>query len=143
MSIFVQARERTRGAVSGLLVTYALLMAVIFAWAILGANGPATLAGFIVSAVTGLFLGWRRRAAAVVVAPAISWFFGALPILVASMIHGGVVSGFFHGLFLDTVGWLAIAFAEFVTLGFFAFLGRVLRGRPREGDVIITPPTRA
>jgi hypothetical protein len=94
------------------------------------------------TALFGIYLGWRRRTAAVFVAPFVSWLFAWLPLWVAAMIHDGIVNGFLRGLFLITFGWIAIGFGEFVGLTVMAFLGRLFRGPANRGepDVVIFSP---
>ncbi len=138
-------RQRARGNVTGAMILWALVMAVVIfldesRWT---STGTTTWAGVGAVVLFGLYLGWRRRAAAVLVAPFVSWFF-AWPLLwAAAMIHDGVVKGFFIGLFLVTVGWLGIGLAEFLGLGVVAVLVRWARGAGRRGpDVVIIRPDR-
>jgi len=94
------------------------------------------------TALFGIYLGWRRRAAAVFVAPFVSWLFAWLPLWVAAIIHEGALRGLFWGFFLITVGWIAIGFVEFAWLGAVAFLVRSFRGPMGRGDanVVIFGP---
>jgi len=98
--------------------------------------------GVGVTGLFGIYLGWRRRTAAVFVAPFVSWLFAWLPLWVAAMIHDGVVNGFLRGLFLITFGWIAIGFGEFAWLTAMAFLARLFRGPASrdEPDVVIFSP---
>jgi hypothetical protein len=98
--------------------------------------------GVGVTALFGIYLGWRRRAAAVFVAPFVSWLFAWFPLWIAAMIHEGVLRGLLWGLFLITIGWIAIGFGEFVWLGAVAFLVRMFRGPSgrAEPDVVIFGP---
>ena len=91
-------------------------------------------AGIGATALFGVYLGWRRRAAAVFIAPFVSWLFAWFPLWVAAMIHEGALKGLFWGLFLVTVGWVLIGFAEFAWLGAVTFLVRSLRGPTGRGD---------
>lgn len=111
------------------------MAAVIFLLeARLANRGDTIWAGVIVTALFGVYLGWRRRAAAVFVAPFVSWLFAWFPLWIAAMIHEGFFRGLFWGLFLITVGWIAIGFIEFVGLGAVALLVRSLRGRGGRDD---------
>lgn len=141
----VSWRQRARGTVTGAMILWALVMAVVIflvesRWASVAATAWVGVGAVV---AFGLYLGWRRRAAAVLVAPFVSWFF-AWPLLwAAAMIHDGVVKGFFVGLFLVTVGWLGIGFAEFLGLGLVAVLVRWARGAGRRGpDVVVFGPGR-
>jgi len=88
-----------------------------------------------------IYLGWRRRAAAVFVAPFVSWLFAWLPLWVAAMIHEGVLRAF-SGPLPYHVGWIVIGFVEFAWLGAVAFLVRSFRGPTGRGDakVVIFGP---
>src|ERR1019366_8766672 len=102
----------------------------------------ATWTAVAATGLFGLYLGWRRRIAAVLVAPFVSWFF-AWPLLwIAAMVRDGFVKGLFVGLFLVTVGWVVIRFTEFVGLGVVAVLARWVRGSGgSDGDVVIVGPS--
>jgi hypothetical protein len=82
----------------------------------------------IATVLLGVYLGWRRRGAAVFIAPMVSWLFAWLPLWIAAMIHNGFFKGFFVGLFLITIGWIGIGLLEFFGLGAVTFLVRLLRG---------------
>jgi len=99
-------------------------------------------AGIGVTALFGIYLGWRRRGGAVFIAPFVSWLFAWFPLWVAAMIHDGALSGLFWGLFLVTVGWILIGFVEFAWLGAVTFLVRSLRGSGGRGgpNVVIFGP---
>ena len=101
--------------------------------------------GIAVTLAFGAYLGWQRRVAAVFVAPVISWMFAWFPLIVAAIIRDGFFRGIIAGVFWITVGWLMIAFLEFVGLIFSSMLVRRLRGGPRnEGpDVVIFGPDRS
>jgi hypothetical protein len=59
---------------------------------------------------------------------------------IASMIHFGVLKGFFLGLLIITFGWIAIGFVEFACLAIVSLLVRSLRGTPRDEPVVIIDP---
>ena len=143
----IEVRQRARGNVTAPMVVWALVMAVVIflVEAHWSSSSTALVAGVVATALFGLYLGLRRRTAAVLVAPVVSWFFAWPALWVAAMIHHGVVKGFFVGLFLVTVGWLGIGFSEFVWLGLVAMLGRALRGGRGGPDVVVLGPdgTRA
>ncbi len=145
MSFVVQVRQRARGNVSAAMVLWSLAMTVVLVvWeASPSADGRATLWGFVSSAVFGAYLGWRRRGAAVFIAPLGNWSFAWLPLWIAAMIRHGFVKGIFVGLFLVTVGWLIIGTLEFLTLGALTMVVRSVRGdapRADDDEVIIFGP---
>jgi hypothetical protein len=145
MSFVVQVRQRARDHVSAVMVLWAVVMTVILAtWEISPANdGRSVVSGLIATALFGLYLGWRRRAAAVFVAPVISWSFAWLPLWISAMVRHGFLKGLFVGLFLITVVWVVIGTVEFVSLGAVTMLVRRVRGPgPQSGNdgVIIFGP---
>ena len=142
--VVFQVRERSKGNVGTSMMLWATAMAVVFFLfeAQLANRGDTAWAGIVATALFGVYLGWRRRAAAVFIAPIISWLF-AWPLLwIAAMIHEGFFKGLFWGLFLITSGWLVIGFVEFAWLGAVAFLVRSFRGPGGGGNpkVVIFGP---
>jgi hypothetical protein len=97
---------------------------------IVKASTSVTVAGFAITALLGVVLGWRRRFGAVIAAPFVSWFFAWLPMEIASMVHFGILKGFFLGLLIITFGWIGIGFVEFAWLAIVTLLVRSLRGTP-------------
>lgn len=145
MSFVVQVRQRARGNVSAAMIVWSLIMTVVLAaWEISpSSDGRAALWGLAATVAFGAYLGWRRRGAAVFVAPLVSWSFAWLPLWIAAMIRHGFLKGLFVGLFLVTVGWLVIGMLEFVSLGAVTLMVRSVRGGgPRAGgdEVIIFGP---
>lgn len=142
---FIQFGKKARGNVTRPLVLWAIIMAVVLFFWEANPSGKSTTdwIGVVSTLLLGIYLGWQRRTAAVFVAPALSWTFAWFPLLVASMIHHGVIKGFFAGIFLDTIGWLAIGFVEFSALAVISFVVRVLRGGPQrsEPEVVIIDPS--
>lgn len=140
----IQFRERAKGNVTSAMWLWASTMAIVLFLieSRLASHTASVWIAVAVTALFGIYLGWRRRTAAVFVAPFVSWLFAWLPLWVAAMIHDGFISGLFRGLFLITFGWLAIGFAEFVWLAAVAFLVRVFRGPASRGepDVVIIGP---
>jgi hypothetical protein len=106
-----------------------------------GSAHTVGLVGLVVTALFGALLGWRRRVAAVFVAPFVSWLWAWFPLWIAAMIHDGFFGGIAIGFFLVTIGWLGIGLAEVAVLGFFAFIVRALRGGG-DSDVIVFGPDR-
>ena len=145
MSFVVQVRQRARGNVSAAMVVWSIVMTVVLAvWEISpSADARAALWGVVATALFGVYLGWRRRGAAVFVAPLVSWSFAWLPLWISAMVRHGFIKGLFVGLFLVTVGWIVIGTLEFISLGAVTLLVRSVRGsgpRVGEGDVIIFGP---
>jgi hypothetical protein len=135
-------RERARGNVSFPMVVWAIAMAVILVMGIVRASATVTITGFAITALLGIFLGWRRRFGAVIAAPFISWFFAWLPMEIASMVHFGILKGFFFGLLIITFGWIGIGFVEFAWLAIVSLLVRSIRGNPRDEPVVVIDPDR-
>ena len=140
--VFFEVRQRSRGNVSTPMTVWAVAMAVVLFLleARIGSRAGVYWFGVIATALLGIYLGWRRRVAAVFVAPVVSWLFAWFPLMVAAMIHDGVLSGLFTGLFLITIGWIAIGLIEMVWLGMVALVVRMLRGRGSGPDVVIYGP---
>ena len=138
--VVIQFRERTRANVSTPMVLWALSMTVILFIDVVAPSAGITWLGFGVSAVLGVYLGWRRRVGAVIVAPMVSWLFAWFPLEIACMIHFGVLKGFFVGLLTITFGWIGIGFVEFAWLGIVALLVRAMRGSSGRGGVVILGP---
>jgi hypothetical protein len=142
--VVFQVRERAKGNVTTPMVLWATVMAAVLFLLESRLAGQAATAwvGVGATALFGIYLGWRRRAAAVFVAPFVSWLFAWFPLWIAAMIHEGVLRGLLWGLFLITIGWIAIGFAEFVWLGAVALLVRTFRGPSSraEPDVVIFGP---
>lgn len=138
-AVFVY-RERAKGNVSFPMVVWALAMTVILFMAIVTPSATVTITGFALTGLLGIVLGWRRRFGAVIAAPFVSWLFAWLPMEIASMIHFGIVEGFFLGLLIITFGWIGIGFIEFASLAIISLLVRSLRGTPRDEPVVIIDP---
>ena len=139
-SVVIQFRERAKGNISALMVLWALAMTVVLFMEVVSPSPGVTTTGFAVSAVLGIYLGWRRRVAAVMIAPFVSWLFAWFPMEVACMIHFGILKGFLVGLVTITFGWVGIGFVEFAWVGMVAILVRAIRGGPRGPDVVIIDP---
>ena len=98
------------------------------------------MTGFGVTALLGIYLGWRRRLGTVIAAPFVSWLFAWFPMEIACMIHFGILKGFFIGLLTITFGWIGIGFVEFAWLGMVALLVRAIHGSSGRDSVIIMGP---
>lgn len=142
--VVIQFRDRARGNVSVSMVLWATAMAVVLFLAESGLAERRTMwwIGFGATTLFGIYLGWHRRSAPIFVAPIVSWIFAWFPLWIAAMIEHGFFRGLVWGLFLVTVGWIAIGFAEFVWIGAVSFVVRLLHGPSRhdDGDVVIFGP---
>jgi hypothetical protein len=142
MSVVFTFRERARGNVSTPVVLWAIAMTVVLFMEIVNPSAFVTVSGFVLTALLGGFLGWRRRMGTVVVAPFVSWMFAWFPMEIASMIHFGILKGFLLGLLIITFGWIAIGFVELAWLGMVAMLVRSIHGHSPEDRVVIIDPDK-
>jgi hypothetical protein len=124
------------------MVLWAIAMTVVLFIDVVNPSPGVTITGFGVSAVLGVYLGWRRRVGAVVVAPFVNWLFAWFPMEIACMIHFGVLKGFLLGLLIITFGWLGIGFVEFVWISMVALLVRSMRGASKDEPVVIIDPEK-
>ncbi len=132
--------QRTRAGVSGPLVLWAIAMAVVLVVGVVAPSGGDVLSGFAASALLGAYLGAKRRVGTVLIAPVVSWLFAAFPLVVASMVHSGVVKGFFLGVLYVTVGWVGVALGEVLFVGFVALVVRALSGGRRDRPEVYFRP---
>ena len=141
-NIFIQMNQRAR--VTRPLLLWALLMAVLmFCFeAGIGSRGAVVSTGVFITLLLGAYLGWQRRSGTTFFAPLISWFFAWPPLLVASMIHEGLIKGLVKGLLLVTFGWTVIGGAEFMVLIMTSSVVQSLRSKsgPSEPDVVVFGP---
>jgi len=138
--VVLEFSKRARGAGSFALSAWSVAMTVVVFIDIVASSALVTLVGFAVSALYGVYLGWRRRVATVFFAPLVNWTLAWFPTEIASMIHFGILKGFFLGLLLITVGWAVIGFVEFLWVGMVAVFVRSLRGRSRGEPVVVFGP---
>lgn len=139
--MFVEVRRRSRGQVSVAMTLWAIVMAIVI-FCLEARVGRADIVGWIgvaTSIIFGAILGWRRRVAAVLVAPFVSWLWAWFPLWLAAMIHDGFFGGLAIGFFLVTVGWIGIGLLEAVMVGIVALAVRSLRGG-NDGDIVIFGP---
>ncbi|MBW4077367.1 MAG: hypothetical protein HIU84_02395 [Acidobacteria bacterium] len=141
-SVVIQFKERAKGNVTTPMVLWALAMTVILFVEVVSPSSSVITSGFVVSAILGIYLGWSRRVAAVIIAPFVSWLFAWFPLEVACMIHFGILKGFLVGLLTITFGWVGIGFVEALWIGMVATVVRWIRGGPRSPDVVIIDPER-
>lgn len=123
------------------MTAWAILMAVVISCleARVGRADTVGGLGLVISIGFGALLGWRRRVAAVFVAPFVSWLWAWFPLWIAAMIHDGFFGGLAIGFFLVTVGWIGIGLLEVAVVGIVALVVRALRGRG-DDDVVIFGP---
>lgn len=122
------------------MTVWAILMAVVITCLEARVGSANTMGGLGVAATAafGAILGWRRRVAAVFVAPFVSWLWAWIPLWAAAMVHDGFFGGLAIGFFLVTIGWIGIGLVEVVLLGAVALVVRGLRGG--GGDVVVYGP---
>jgi hypothetical protein len=142
MSVVVMVRERARGNVSTPVVLWAIAMTVVLFMEVVTPSALLTIAGFIVTALLGALLGWRRRMGTVIAAPFIGWLFAWFPMEIACMIHFGILKGFLLGLLIITFGWVGIGFVELAWLAMVALVVRSLRGVSSNERVVIIDPEK-
>lgn len=136
----VTVRQRTRAGVSGPLVLWALVTAVVLVVGVVAPSGGDALIGLAASVLLGVYLGVKRRIATVLVAPVVSWLFAAVPLVVAWMVHDGFFKGLFYGLLYVSVGWIGVGLSEILVIGFVALAVRLLTGKRRDGPVVYFEP---
>lgn len=129
-AVMFQVKERTRSNVTAPMIVWAIAMAVVLFMleARYGERSSVVWAGLGATALLGAYLGWRRRIAATLVAPIVSWLVAWPPLAVAAVLHYGFFKGLFAGLFWITIGWALIATIELSVLLFFATVIKRLRG---------------
>jgi hypothetical protein len=143
-TVTVQIRERARGNVTIPMVVWAIVMALTLFMleARLGSRSLFWVIGIGSTAMFGAYLGLRRRTAAAFVAPLVSWLVAWFPLVIAAMIHDGLLKGLFVGAFLITIGWIGIGLLEFLWLFSVALFFRKLRSSSirEEPDVMVFGP---
>ena len=141
-SVVIRVREYTKGSTGAATVMWSVLTAACLFGLRAGIGrsffGWALVIGTVVYAA---YLGWHRRVGVIFAAPVASWLFAWFPIIVAEMIRDGFFRGFFVGLAIDTVGWLAVGTAEVAALLVISFPFRlVARANHRDSVVTIKNP---
>lgn len=97
--------------------------------------------GFL-TAVVGLWIGWRHRVGSAFFAPLLSWVL-LVPFAFASeFVRAGFLDGLWRGLGLSIFGGFVASSIEGVFLVAFAVLGRILAGvAHRDGaSTVVLPP---
>lgn len=136
-TVFARVRATSRGAAGLLIVMWSVGMAAaIFCVRANYAVRPMELVAVIGTVLLGAYLGWHRRTGVIFAAPFVSWLFAWVPLIIAEMIRDGIFKGFFVGVLLATVGWIAIGFAEFCALVVVAVPFRLVRGWVHHESVI-------
>lgn len=118
---------------------WALGMTVVLVFEVVAPSAAVTWAGFGLCALYGAQAGWRNRLGAVLWAPLANWMVAALPLVVASMIHDGVLRGFVWGIILVTLGWVGIALVEVMWMGLVAVTVRAIRLQRNRSETVIGP----
>jgi hypothetical protein len=139
MNVVFTVRERARGNVSTPVILWAIAMTVVLFVEVVNSSTLVTVSGFVITALLGALLGWRRRMGTVIAAPFIGWLFAWFPMEIACMIHFGILKGFLLGLLVITFGWMGIGFVELACLAMAAIVVRSLRGALDDRVVIIDP----
>jgi hypothetical protein len=142
MNVVFTVRERARGNVSTPVVLWALAMTVVLFMEVVNPSALVAASGFVVTALLGALLGWRRRTGTVIAAPFIGWLFAWFPMEIACMIHFGILKGFLLGLLIVTFGWVGIGFVELAWLAMVALVVRSLHGVPSDDRVVIIDPEK-
>jgi hypothetical protein len=142
VNVVFTVRERARGNVSTPVVLWALAMTVVLFMEVVNPSALVTISGFVITALLGALLGWRRRMGTVIAAPFIGWLFAWLPMEIACMIHFGILKGFLLGLLIITFGWIGIGFVELAWLAMVAVVVRSLRGAGSDDRVVIIDPEK-
>jgi hypothetical protein len=142
MNVVFIARERARGNVSTPVVLWAIAMTVVLFMEVVTPSALLTVSGFVITALLGALLGWRRRMGTVIAAPFIGWLFAWFPVEIACMIHFGILKGFLLGLLVITFGWIGIGFVELAWLAMIATVVRSLRGVSSDDRVVIIDPEK-
>jgi hypothetical protein len=142
MNVVFTVRDRARGNVSTPVVLWALAMTVVLFLEVVNPSALVTVSGFVITALLGAVLGWRRRMGTVIAAPFIGWLFAWFPMEIACMIHFGILKGFLLGLLIITFGWVGIGFVELAWLAMVALVVRSLHGAPSDGRVVIIDPEK-
>jgi hypothetical protein len=110
-----------------------------------GAKPLAYVGVGFVTALVGLWIGWRHRVGTAFFAPVLSWIV-LVPFAFASeFVRTGFLDGLWRGLGLSIFGGFIASTVEGVFLVAFAVLGRLLAGsvaRGREGTVVLPPRFR-
>lgn len=108
-------------------------------------GGPAlaTLAAGVLTALMGLWLGWRRRVGTAFAAPWLAWALLVPFAFASAFVRAGFFSGLGQGFESAIFSGFVAAAVEGVLLVGFATLGRVSAAtRRRDRDVVIFPPVR-
>lgn len=110
-----------------------------------GARPLAYVAIGTLTALVGLWIGWRHRVGAAFFAPLLAWTILVPFAFVSEFVRVGFLDGLWHGLLLSIFGGFITSSVEGVFLVAFAVLGRLLSGvlstRDRDRTVILPPRT--
>jgi hypothetical protein len=106
-----------------------------------GARPLAYVAVGFLTALVGLWIGWRHRVGTAFFAPLLAWIFLIPFAFVSEFVRVGFFNGLWRGLGLSIFGGFVASAVEGVLLVGFAVLGRLLVGvLPRGDRTVILPP---
>jgi hypothetical protein len=106
-----------------------------------GARPLAYVAVGFLTAMVGLWIGWRHRVGTSFFAPLLAWIFLVPFAFTSEFIRVGFFDGLWRGLGLSIFGGFVASAVEGVLLVAFAVLGRLLVGvLPRGDRTVILPP---
>lgn len=97
----------------------------------------------VLTAIVGLWLGWRRRVGTAFVAPMLAWTCFVPWAFASEFLRVGFFDAIARGFGLAIVGGFVAACSEGVLLVMFATLGRIAAAgthHDRDGSVVIFPP---
>lgn len=133
-------RERTRAQVSTPVTLWAVTVAVVLVADVLSTSATPDVVGVVATALLGAYLGWRQRRGVIFFAPLLSWVVAVGPVLVASLIHDGLVAGVVSAALMMSVGWFVVGAVEVVILAVAAGVVHALRHGSRRNEVVIISP---
>jgi uncharacterized integral membrane protein len=148
----VVSRLRQRRVGAGVLAWALVVDICLFcAWTVhhvgipAGSKPLAYTAVGVITAIAGLWLGFRHHVGTAFVAPLLAWVL-IVPFAFASeIVRVGFLDGLWHGLWLSILGGFVASAVEGLLLVAFAVLGRLLSvvsAAKRSGTVILPPPFR-